>query len=187
MSNDGQDDWVRAQFPEGFKGWAVELGANDGESLSNSLSLEREGWEVLCIEPMRAYADKARKIRKRVLTCACDDVPKDEVTLYTSGTLSTLSTLDSGNSYVGESERTTVLTLNQCLMVAGFPRLDALFLDVDGIELRILKGLNLEKWRPKVAVVEDYYGPGGVREFMEQQGYEHVGDAGFDWLYLRRD
>ncbi|GMI11583.1 hypothetical protein TrVE_jg8554 [Triparma verrucosa] len=62
VSQQGQDSWAWEAF--GGKGgkktgenrWFVELGANDGITLSNTYALERcGGWRGVCIEPTAAY------------------------------------------------------------------------------------------------------------------------------------
>ena len=50
-SHAGEDEWILKQFPEGFRGYAVEIGALDGQYISNTWLLEQNGWTCLCIEP----------------------------------------------------------------------------------------------------------------------------------------
>ena len=39
----GEDRWILSQFPDGYMGTAVELGALDGHYVSNTLLLEQKG------------------------------------------------------------------------------------------------------------------------------------------------
>lgn len=165
MSDHGEGAWAIHQFPDGYSGYAVELGALDGEYLSNTRLLEEKGWTVLCIEPNPTHHDALTRNRKLVLRCACDRVPAQSVTLLQMGndgprTHSTIrnpggepSAMQFGRVAAFD---TTVLTLHQCLSVVGFPRLDLLSLDVDGIERDILAGIDLvRRWTPKVVIVEE--------------------------------
>ena len=40
-----QDLWILSKFDTDYKGFYIEIGANDGVALSNSLLLEENGWE----------------------------------------------------------------------------------------------------------------------------------------------
>jgi hypothetical protein len=78
---------------------------------------------------------------------------------------------------------TTVLTLDQCLMCVGFPKLDVLSLDVDGLEEDILKGLDLERWKPAVLVSEEILLNGGPSRNIP--GYHEEFRDGPNIHYLR--
>jgi len=175
-SHAGEDEWLLRQFPEGFCGKAVELGAHDGKYLSNTWLLEQRGWKVLCIEPNPRFHESLSANRELVLRCACDSEPRARATINEhQGTHGyTLSSLCDQSGWI--SSETTVLTLDQCLMITGFDGLDALSLDVDGIELDILRGLDWDRWRPKALVLEC---SGGVLlETVLAHGYQidcHLG------------
>jgi FkbM family methyltransferase len=163
-------EWIDLQFPPDFKGYAVELGALDGVNLSNTLHLEQRGWTVLCIEPNPRHHEALTKNRKLVMRCACDSEPRVRAKLFEVAQIEgdTYTALRFDNPYwkvppqgFKATYETTVLTLDQCLVVAGFPRLDVLSLDVDGLEREILIGLDVPKWKPKVVVVEEI-GPVGL-------------------------
>jgi FkbM family methyltransferase len=163
-------EWIDKQFPTDFKGYACELGALDGTYLSNTLELEQRGWTVLCIEPNPRHHEALTNSRKLVMRCACDKFPRELATLHEVDQIKgdTYSALRFHHRYWGKPAQgikatyeTTVLTLDQCLMVAGFPRLDLLSLDVDGLERDILRGFNLKRWNPTAMVIEEI-GPEGM-------------------------
>lgn len=163
-------EWIDAQFPTDFKGYACELGALDGVYLSNTLHLEQRGWTVLCIEPNPRHHEALAKNRKLVMRCACDAFPREFAELHEVDQIErdTYAALRFSSRYWGRPQQgiktsyeTTVLTLDQCLICAGFPRLDLLSLDVDGLERDILRGFSLKRWNPKAMVVEEI-GPEGM-------------------------
>jgi len=159
----GEEDlWLIDQFPQGFTGYAVELGALDGTTISCTKLLEERGWTVLCIEPNPRHQSALRSSRRLVMTCACDREPSVKATMWEDPTTPgfTLTSLQPDGVAVIRDRTawtsfvTTVLTLDQCLMVAGFPSLDVLVLDVDGIEARIIQGFDIDRWNPKAVIVE---------------------------------
>lgn len=54
-SQNAEDLFVLNYF-KGFKGTLLEIGANDGRTLSNSLLLIENGWEAHLIEPGKVYS-----------------------------------------------------------------------------------------------------------------------------------
>ena len=181
MSNEAV--WALNHFPEGYAGYAVELGALDGVYLSNTRILEEKGWNVLCIEPNPTHHQALSRNRKNVFRCACDRVPKVRAPLYQMGTgpQATYTSVrpQDGSPAVVE---TAVLTLDQCLMVAGFPRLDVLSLDVDGIERDVLAGFDLARWRPRLIIIEEHT-DGEMADVLH--GYRIETRSGENGCYVR--
>ena len=187
-------DWLLAQFPTAYKGYAVELGAVDGVYLSNTLALEDRGWKVLCIEPNPRHHEALTKNRKLVMRCACDREPRIKAQLHEVDHIlgSTYSALRFDHPKWGvpvqgikTDYETTVLTLDQCLMCVGFPRVDVLSLDVDGLEDAILEGFDLSRWKPKAIVTEEIFLNGGIARQIP--GYREVLREGPDIHYLREE
>jgi FkbM family methyltransferase len=179
----GGDEWILSQFPAGFRGYAVELGAHDGRYISNTFLLEERGWTVLCIEPNPAHEAELRKNRRLVLTCACNETPSEQATLHTySGVhnLTQTSLVNPGDGQVTVAVR----TLADCVDKAGFPRLDVISLDVDGLELNILKGADLARWHPTVIVVENNAGD-PLKQYLTGFGYAYIEMRGHNELWRR--
>jgi len=183
---DEEDLWLLGQFPPGFKGYAVELGALDGVYLSCTMLLEERGWTCLCIEPNPRHQKALRDNRNLVLTCACDYQPQISVPMWENHRVSrhTQTSLDFKNAAWEVNFETTVLTLDQCLTISGFPRLDALVLDVDGYERRVLMGFDIDRWHPKAVIIEGESG-GRLKPFLSR-GYVEVGQRKDDNRLLVR-
>ncbi len=167
-SGGGEDAWILKQFEPDFKGYACELGAHDGSHKSNTRLLEEKGWTVLCIEPNPRHQKALRETRKLVMTCACAAEPQVRAPLYEATQIFMQTCASIQQKHPGTESEVTVLTLDQCLMVADFPRLDVLSLDVDGIESDILLGFDIKRWDPKVVVIEDRE---DVKHLMDKAGY----------------
>ena len=64
-SQDGQDKFlVENLFKNKNNGFYVDIGANDGVSLSNTKVLEDIGWEGICVEPLPNSFEKLVDSRK---------------------------------------------------------------------------------------------------------------------------
>jgi FkbM family methyltransferase len=179
-----EDSWLLGQFPEDFHGYACELGALDGVYISNTKLLEDRGWTCLCIEPNPRHQEALRKNRKLVLTCACDSQPSARRYMREHPKVFRDTWTSFEDSQDPDLFPTTVLTLDQCLEIVGFPRLDVLSLDVDGIERQIIEGFDIARWNPKAVVIEK--DTDGRLESFFKLGYRQVGSGSDDNRYLLR-
>lgn len=183
-SHQGEDEWVLRQFPEGYLGCAVELGALDGRYLSNTLMLEERGWRCLCIEPNPRFHGHLIQNRRLVLCCACGSEPVLGARLVEDPRVFQFTRSQIAWSEPGE---TLVLTLDQCLALAGFSSLDVLSLDVDGAEVEILSGFSVDRWRPRALVLETDAAEDGVHDWATRSGYLLDSRIGHNGCYLRKE
>ena len=145
----------------------IEAGANDGLSQSNTALLEFQyGWTGVLVEPSLENFERARSVRKnsRVYRGALVSNSYERETIpgiFSSDSLSRWGGLCSG---VTEEHlkfdpewicEVPALTLDRVLEDCKAPEsIGLMSLDVEGYELEVLRGLNTEKWRPKVVVME---------------------------------
>lgn len=150
-------------------GTFVEIGAYDGISFSNTSCLAALGWRGIYVEPVPEFARKcaernARHPRITVLQLA---VGADEgsVEMIVGGPLSTTKqqlrddydSIRWADGSFGDDVRVTVprTTLDRLLEEQGIePGFDLLVIDVEGSELEVFSGFTLERWRPRMLIVE---------------------------------
>lgn len=64
----GQDLWVLDTLGTAVEGFFLDLGAHDGELLSNTRLLEKKGWQGICVEPFPTnFASRKCKIERSAL------------------------------------------------------------------------------------------------------------------------
>lgn len=156
-------------------GFFVELGANDGVSASNTLYFEKHrGWRGILVEPIPELYRECVKNRPRaaVFNCACVD-GRDSSICSTEMTYCNLMSVvndafrdeDERNKWLEWGERAQpgikshsivvpARTLASVLEECGNPEVDFLSLDVEGYEVQVLQGLQLEKHRPRWILAE---------------------------------
>jgi FkbM family methyltransferase len=199
----GIDNALEPWLPE--TGVFFEAGAHDGFTQSNTYHLERHhGWTGVLVEAIPTLAEKATRRRRRaqVFNCAlaADAKPGDTVTLRFGDLMSVDKDLPQSADHAAQGAHTAgaqsyeveveARTLSSVLDEAGSPRVDLMILDVEGRELDVLRGLDLERHAPRLLVIE-------MLE-MEQQKpafdelladhYEAVDViTAWDVLYVRRD
>lgn len=170
------------------EGFFIEVGANDPYSGSQTWLLEQNGWHGILVEPQASLCEKLRLARKnaRVFQVACSAPGKEgEATLHISGGFSTLEKqIDSHGIQFTGTEAVKVTTLDKVLGAAGAGPIDFLSIDVEGHEIDVMRGLDFEKYRPSLILIED-----GVRNldkhrFLKRQGYRIVKRTGLNNWYI---
>jgi FkbM family methyltransferase len=180
----GEDIWFLQQFPEGFKGYAAEVGAYDGISTSNTLLLEQKGWTVLCVEPNTWLEGQLRKNRKLVEICACSSADQESVDFHihceAPGAYSALKPVKDQKIWHPKPDaawdviQVPVRRLDGLLKAHQFPRLDVLSVDVEGGEIDVLEGLVLSEWAPKAIIAESWDHVGPIVPYLGDRGYRLV-------------
>ena len=157
-------------------GYFVELGANDGLNQSNTAYFEKSrGWSGLLVEPSPHRFLECRRNRpgSKVFCCACVDFDYQERfvemeyanLMSVSSNLSTdLADIDAhltrAMSHLPEDEVRFVFgalarPLSDIMDEAQCPEtIDLLSLDVEGAEMAVLRGTDLEKYRFKYMLIE---------------------------------
>ncbi|MEG6508898.1 FkbM family methyltransferase [Methyloligella sp. 2.7D] len=184
----------------------IEAGANDGLSQSNTWYLERKlGWSGLLIEPIPWIAEICRKQRNAIVeSCALGGFDQEgtTTTLY-YGALMTVAEdtpgshleeggakahAESGASWVGEEAipfESEIHALSTLLDKYSLSRVDLLSLDVEGYELNVLSGVDMDRHIIDYILVET----GNLAAVDELLGshYDRVDQLSFhDYLYRRR-
>jgi FkbM family methyltransferase len=145
-------------------GTFLEIGANDGYSQSNTYYLERHrGWRGILIEPIPSLYRICKAHRRRSIcfnvACVGDQGPPT-LTLVDRGLMSVAvdSQADPNGLNDARSEVRTVdvptRTLSSAIEESGIDALDLIVIDVEGAELDVLSGLDLERHAPSLLLVE---------------------------------
>ncbi len=216
---DNEPITFRSQFGEDLLilellGWPsegtfVEVGGYDGLTNSVSSALEQLGWTGLLVEPVPALYEQARANRPdaRVVHAAVgragsagtatlrhyDDARGyDESSHLESSTDNTGTRRPPKNTPVRTIEvPLTTLTdlLDELFKDIPTDRVDAASIDVEGHELDVLDGFDLDRFQPAVLLVEDHTraGRSPINDALEPRGYEQVGWLAWNRVMVRRD
>ncbi len=186
-------------FRDKRTGTCVEVGAHDGITGSNTYHFEMIGWKCVLVEPVPEMCERMRGFRTgTIVNCAASSEPGEAV-FHVSDSVESWSALRltkpqedriaSGEATVREitvSKR----TLDDILAGAGVEETDFVSIDVEGHELEVLKGFSLDRFNPRILIVEDnFYETGtSVREHLENSGYVNFLRTGVnDWYGRKAD
>ena len=148
---------LRDFFKQKTDGIYVDVGASHPKILSQTWFLEEMGWSGVLVEPhpkMFQLLCEQRLRSHTVHAAAGAESGEAELLLGVIHQHSTLAPL-LGDPLTGEKIRVPLRTLDSILTKAGVSKIDFLSIDVEGTELQVLQGLNLEKYAPRLILGED--------------------------------
>lgn len=147
--------WEQLGFPD--IGFFVEFGAADGVKFSNTYWLEREkNWSGLLCEP-----DPRHEIRDRP-NCIIERVAVGQpgvISLgqtadpFLSGALRFPLEYESEVRAVSKTDVPSV-PLSELLDRHNVDTVDLISIDTEGTELEAWRTLDLDRWRPRIAIIE---------------------------------
>ncbi len=174
-------------------GFFIEIGANDGVTQSNTLYYERyRGWRGVLVEPSQLNFFKCRANRSpetKIYCAACVPFGYTErfVPIVYSNLMSVSELPGSDLPDVGQHLQVArqflqpyedvftfgaeAKTLNDILIHAQAPAsIDFFSLDVEGVELPVLQGVDHSRFRFKHLLIESR-APQRMNEYLQEQGY----------------
>ena len=201
----GQDRFLLENFFRGKRGGVfLDIGAYDGETLSNTLFFEESmGWTGLCVEPLPSAFAKLQARRKAICEntsladfegeaefVEADDVHGPNERMF-SGLLATFD--------ARQVQRIEAMKQNQSRRVVKVTKLSTLLdkhrlydidycsIDTEGAELAILSDFDPARVRIGVLTIENNWDDERVPKLMTAKGYEFIAKLEQDYIFRRRD
>lgn len=154
-------------------GYFVEVGAYDGVRLSTSFFFESIGWHGLLIEANPELFEKCREARpgSKVINAAIGGRTASGTIEFSkvigADGVDALGFLEASDEHLDlikrqggrlETIEVAFTSLAELLNQEQPDRLDLLIIDIEGLEATALEGLDLERWVPRVVMVEHNVG-----------------------------
>lgn len=190
----GEDQWLADNWPKlGLPdvGFFVDFGAADGKTFSNTYWLEKaKGWRGLLIEPNpdQTIKDRPNSIIERVAVGPADTITLEltadpDLARSLPSQPNTEPRLKSRGFVEVESVRLTTL-----LERHNIDRVDLMSVDTEGTEIEAWRTLDLNRWRPRVVIVEystwhlrdDFE---GIKSVWEADGYELLETTTYNCIF----
>jgi FkbM family methyltransferase len=158
-------------FGELHKGYFVEIGAFDGETVSNTSCLSDCGWKGIYVEPVLEHYVKClnRHLKNDIVVVnVAVGLEEGIQDIYCSGLLTTLDKNQSEMTSRMKVFNYPEFTKSVCYQMKLETLLkkynvsknfDLLVVDVEGKEREVLESFSLNEWRPKMMIIElvDYH------------------------------
>jgi FkbM family methyltransferase len=195
----GEDRILDAIFRHRREGNCVEVGANDGITDSMTYHFELMGWRCLLVEPIPDLAKKIMENRNcTVINCAASST-EGTASFFVAEEALGMSGLDLTRDQRKQISRAGGILkeikvrkkpLDAILEESNFGRIDFISIDVEGHELEVLKGFSLERYPPRILLIEDNSNQTdpSVQDYLKSKGYEIFKRTGVnDWYALEND
>lgn len=183
-----EDELKRAYLRDIDRGTFVEVGANQPEESSQTFALEQSGWTGILVEPQPDLADQLRRRRSaKVFAVACTSRRNagSHMTLYLAGGHSSFDPrLNLAEVKPHGAIAVPTRTLDQILNEADVASIDFISIDVEGHELDVFDGFDLQRWSPRLILVEDLLLHLRLHRYLTRQGYRWLRRTGINNWYV---
>jgi len=190
-SNQDEVNLVWNFFKQSRSGMFVEVGANHPTKENQTWFLEQQGWAGVLVEPnpdlFRLLCEQRPRSRAVQAAVGAPGQP-DEVELFL-GMDHLHSTLAPvlGDPMSGKTVRVKLRTLNSILAEIGVTKIDFLSIDVEGMELAVLQGLDLDRYTPQLILLEEHRRDYTKHFYLRRHGYRLVRRTGRNNWYVPPD
>jgi FkbM family methyltransferase len=188
-SQEGEEIILMRFFAYKKSGFFVDIGAHHPSRLSNTYMLYKMGWQGVNIDAMPGSMRVFKEKRNRDVNVEAAISDQTQTLSYFKFNESALNTLDGEKAKqiiddgiyqcIGKEEIHTI-TLKEVLDKAMLQnnKIDFFTIDVEGFDLKVLKGNDWEKYKPEVIIIEtndiifDLVLKNETTEFLENIGYK---------------
>jgi FkbM family methyltransferase len=182
-----EDEWIVSNFKLPTQGTIVDVGADQPILGSNTYFFEKYlGWNSICIDGDARVIDKLKTLRKTVLHTLVSD---------TNNVAKFNQTPEAGISHISNSGNVELQTrtLNSILEEHNINEITLLDIDVEGHELEVCNGLDWNRYKPQIVIIE-YISPAGgnieekLRKYFDRLGcYQLVHISPANYIYVRNE
>lgn len=171
------------------EGVFFEAGANDPVVLSQTYFLEKQGWRGVLVEPVPSCCESLKQVRtgSRIYQAALGS-PGQKGMLrlrIPQGQTELTQALEEGEGCPeDELVEAPLMTISEAMDKADFKSLDFLSLDLEGMELAALHGLDFSRHAPRLIVMEDRMESLEKHRYLKRQGYKIVMRNGSNSWYV---
>ena len=185
-SQEGEDMILRRIFEHQQKGFYIDVGAHHPKRFSNTYYFYRRGWKGINIDCSPGSMDLFKTKRKNDINLECaisDKFEQLKLHTYNEPAINTfVPDLWSGqttNYVLMKTIEMETVTLEYVLSqyLKKDKTIDFLSIDVEGMDINVLRSNNWELFRPKIVLVEDvssneeFISGSKITQFMNSQAY----------------
>lgn len=199
-SQEGEDLVLRRIFEGKTSGFYVDVGAHHPRRFSNTNLFYKKGWRGINIEPNPDSIAEFSAARCNDINIQCGVSDSEQQLTYYKFNEPALNTFDktvatdrttNANYKVIETIQVPIRTLESILdqHLQDGQHIDFLSVDVEGLDLPVLKSNNWHRYRPTIVLAESLdsdlqnMAENEIARFMSTQGYAIFGKTYNTWIY----
>ena len=169
---------------ENKSGCFVDVGSHHPRRGSNTYLLYKKGWSGLLIdlEEDKVLAAKLARPRDKAVMAAVSSSQK-KVKVWTTNSFSTNTSIAEKDHVIPHENykwmRTKTLT--EILLANNIDKnFKLLTIDVEGVDIDVLKGLDLKYYRPLIICVENWCASNGIENILESPIHNYLLKFGYN-------
>jgi FkbM family methyltransferase len=197
----GEEEIIQNYFDKDYISGCIDVGASDGVAISNTLLFEQLGWYCLCIEPNPFYFKQLKQNRLNTVNYAISNVNDDlpfNIVDFGNHHEDAISGLKTDERLIVQHKNmgfnidirkiiVEVITLDKCIEdFYKYDKIDFISIDTEGTELDVLKGFSIEKWNPKLLIIENNFEDPEIEEYLKQYDYKKDKRIGVNDFYIKK-
>lgn len=186
-SQEGEDMVLRRLFEKQKTGFYVDVGAHHPKRFSNTFFFYKKGWSGINIDAMPNSMKLFDKIRPRDINLEVPISDKKQKLKYymfnepaLNGFSKELAEKRDGKDYKIISEKDMETSTLEEILEKHLPygqEIDFLSVDVEGLDLQVLKSNNWKRFRPRIVLVEVL--GSSIKEMANLKEYKYL--SGFEY------
>ena len=191
-----EDTAILKYFKDKKNGFYVDVGCYHPIHRNNTHLLHKQNWSGINIDTSQFSIDLFNYMRPKDLNYNCAISDKNEnIKLFYQKELSQLSTTEKGQAesvFQGniKEKEMQAFTLDEVLNRDRYKKskIDFLDIDVEGADLKVLKGLSFDKFKPELICIEIHEKEVELSEiykFLVDKKYELIWSGVFSYIFKR--
>lgn len=181
----------------GLRGTYVDVGCGHPHSGSNTFYFYNRGWSGVCVDadPDLCAAFRLARPRDQVFACGIGATPREQDFFLFDNPQH--NTFNPGRAKAKPNRlrgvvKLPVRPLSDVLDEAGLGEISFMSIDVEGLELEVLRSMDFARHRPRLLLTEALKPIAAVQAdpifgLLREKGYELVAHTGHDSFYLMRN
>ena len=191
-----EDTAILNYFKDRKNGFYVDVGCYHPIHRNNTHLLHMQNWSGVNIDTSQFSIDLFNFMRPKDLNYNCAISDKNEnIKLFYQKELSQLSTIEKGQAEIVfqgniKEKEIKAFTLDEILSRDRYKnsKIDLLDIDVEGADLKVLRGLSFEKFKPELVCVEIHakgIKKSNIYNFLIDKNYELLWSGVFSHIFKR--
>ena len=185
-SMDGEDLFMVEYFKKKNNGFYIDVGCYHPIHRNNTFLLYKNGWSGINIDIHQFSIDLFNYLRPDDVNLNCAVSNTNGVTeMFYQKALSQISTIDKQQAKIAfqgniKSSKIESFTLDVILEKLKFndKKIDLLDIDVEGADLKVLKGFDIEKFKPELICVEIH-----EKETKDSEIYKYLSNFSYEIVW----
>ena len=188
-SQEGEDMILRSLFEETKKGFYIDVGAHHPKRFSNTFFFYKKGWRGINIDAMPNSMKSFDKIRPRDINLEVPISDKKQKLKYymfnepaLNGFSGELAEKRNGKNHykIISEKKMETSTLEEILKkhLSHGQEIDFMSIDVEGLDLQVLKSNNWKRFRPKFVLIEIL--GSSIKDITNSKEYKYLAEFGYE-------